>query len=337
MHLPICRLESPDIPLPADRRPMAGRHAVPITSGSKTHLFWPSSDSRELSKHQATDARQDPVDICLTLTCAIDDREFRELEILNPESGECYATITLPFAAPGQIYRCQLTSNQYKKALQDGVALRLKSGDSPFWIVAPGGINTPDSILPNLSHVEGSASLERFLSVFCTPASFQQWDWTGICVLDGLQDWAKLGNPKAIETLEQYLETFMSPTTGQRENFRSQPNDDQSAGPESGGPYAILATQCPTHPRLSLATEGFQANVNPFFQCVASSHLVTESNYNVAYPMMSLAVFTDQIEWRERSIHQLDQTQKYLASDQTIWLRYNPTTEKHHFKNWSRG
>lgn len=337
MHLPITHFEAPHPLEDRDRRAMAGRHALPILACKPTKLHWEQSDPFPRDDSLRDAAKQNPNDCYFSITCAVDDREFRELEILDTNTLQCYATIELPFAAPGQVYRCALTQNQRENAFCHGLSIRLKSGTSPFWIVAPGGPNTPNSILPNLSQESKCEPLESFLSIFCTPASFQQWDWTGVCSLDGLQDWARLGNQAASHTLAQYLETFIAPKTGQRENFRSQPNDDAPASAESGGPYAILAAQSPEHPKLKLAIEGFRQNRCPRLQCVASSHIVTESNYNVAYPMMSLAINAGHEEWRERSLYQLKQTQKYLTDDHNLWLRYAPKTGERQFHNWSRG
>ncbi len=336
MHHPIDHYQSPEITPPTDRRPLAGRHALPIVSAESTRLFWDNAHGEAFSKSHAEAGAHAP-DVYFRIVCAIDDRAHRWVEVSNAQSGESYARMELAYAAPGQVYQCTLTPEQVAGAIRDGLALRLEGGESPIWIVAPGGPNTPDSILPSLSQASAPPSLDHFLRLFCTPASFQQWDWTGVCVLDGLQDWAQLGNKDAAQTLEQYLRTFIDPKEGRREDFRGHPCDDAIANPETGGPFAILIAQSPKHPSIHLLTEGFEHFHNKTLDYIGTHRLVTESNYNVAYPMMSLAVHLNRPDYKEKSLAQLRATMHYLTDDDNVWLRYDPENGERTFQNWSRG
>jgi hypothetical protein len=68
-----------------------------------------------------------------------------------------------------------------------------------------------------------------------------------------------------------------------REDFRGKPRDAEPSGPESAGPFALLAIRHPDHPALTFAEEGFRDN----FQLLTGSvgrRVVAETSYNIAYP-----------------------------------------------------
>ncbi len=317
--------EAPNVQFPAEKRPMGGRQVLPVAAletAAPTRLRWRA-------------ATPDPGPMHLRVVTGVDEWVEHQVFINNALSGECYGAMEILYPCPGQVFEHSLTAPQAAAALRDGLSLHLKKGP-PLWIVAPGP-NAPDVILPQLNGEVEGASLEKFLSLFCSTASLQPCDWMGVCVLDGLLDWEKKGRTDASQAIRDHLRILLDPQAGQREDYRSHPCDDQPAGPESCGPFAVLAMLEPQHPALRFADEGFEAGWHPAFDAVAHGILVTESNYNVAYPMMAMALHAGRPALRERALRQLDATRCFLAEADDLYLRVHPGNQEKTFRNWSRG
>ncbi len=320
------RVEAPSIEFPAGKRPMAGRHATPIChaqDGPPTVLHW------------AADSARIDGPTLLRLTAAVDERVPHTLDAANANSGESYGTVEILFAAPGQVYGLPLDARQTAASLRDGLALSLVKPTTPFWIVDHGP-NAPDSVLPHLAAISGPPTLGRFLELFCSPASIQPCDWMGVCVVDGLRELSLCGQNAAATMLKNQLELWFDADTGRREDFRGRPNDAKPGGPETTGPFALLAMLYPNHPALALAEEGFRHHYSSVVDAVGEK-VVAETSYNIAYPMMALAVYSNKEEYHEKAIRQLEVNQQYLAEDDVLWLRYVPKTKERTFKSWSRG
>lgn len=323
------RMDAPPIDFPANKRPMAGRNTVAIAHPEQApplRLFW---DDR--SAGTATASR-------LRFTVSVDHRVPHRVIATNALSGEAFGACEVPFGCPGQVFEISLTAEQTQAALSDGIALSLAEPAEPLWIIAPGP-HSPPSVLPQLYSGVGLCTTERFLHLFCSDATIQPCDWMGVCVLDGLMDWAALGHVQARGALRSQLNVCFHPETGQRENVRGEPNDGAPGGPESTGPWAVLARMLGLnlqHQALPLAEAGFQQHYDPRTDSVG--HLVVaETSYNIAYPMMALARFTKRPQWRERALQQLEVNRRWLTGPDDLWLRYDPETQKRTFQNWSRG
>ncbi len=322
----ISSYDAPELEFPAEKRPMGSRRLIPIAApetAAPTRLSWHDSPVPA------------PGPMHLRLLIGVDDCSSQHVVISNATTDQKYGAMEILYACPGQVFEHPLTTEQAAAALRDGLSLQLKEGP-PLWIVASGP-NAPEAILPQLYADGGAPSLEHFLSLFCSTASLQPCDWMETCVLDGLLDWADKGRPDARQAIRDHLRILLDPETGRREDYRSHPCDDQPAGPESSGPFAVLAMLEPEHPALRFADEGFKAGWHPAFDAVAHGILVTESNYNVAYPMMAMALHAGRPALRDRALRQLDATRRYLADDDDLYLRFHPDSKERTFRNWSRG
>ena len=310
---------------PAGKRPMAGREAVPIRHDKADPpliLRW---------HHAAFTGRA----ARLRFTVAVDHRVAHRVRVGNAVSGEEYGIIEVLFSCPGQVFELGLSPEAAAAALRDGLSLTLTEDLPSLWIVAPGPHACP-AILPHLLPEQESEKEHEFRSLFASTASLQPCDWMGICVLDGLADLASLGDFAARKALHHHLAVCFDPVHGTRENMFGEPANDQPGGPESTGPYALLAMLQRTNPALALAEQGFQLAYNPATDAVGD-RVVAESAYNVAYPMMAMAVWAGRDCWYERSLRQLEANRMFLADKDDLWLRFCPRTQSRTFQNWSRG
>ncbi len=327
LRYPVTRIEAPDHDFPDNKRPMAGRSAFAVTAGlgdSATILHWSGAPAINGPSR-------------LRLVVAMDERVPHQLTVADPVSGQVYGTIDIFFGCPGQVFSLDLTAEQTVAAFRSGLALRIADPDSPLWLVAPGP-NAPTAVVPHLVEQGGAPSLGRFLSLFCSEASFQPCDWMGVCVLDGLHDWEKAGVSDAGKILRHQLSGYFHPEFGRREGSRGNPCDGMPGGPESTGPFALLAivSGANPHPALALAEQGFVKSHAPDTDTVGRT-IVAETSYNIAYPMMALAVCCGKDEYYARAVRQLEVNKKYLARDDVLWLRYFPAKDEHMFRSWSRG
>lgn len=324
-HFVADNIDAPVIAFPHNKRPMAGRTAAAIAhpnDGPPLRLSWNRQDAPKGK-------------VWLRLTVAVDHRCLHRVAVVNAATGEAYGICEVPYGCPGQVFEHHLSGAQAKAALSDGLALYLAEPVDPLWIIAPGP-NAPDAVLPHLFTECGVASADIFLKLFCSEATLQPCDWMGICVLDGLMDWAALGRPDAKAALYKQLEISFHPETGRRENFKGMPCDGEPGGPESTGPWAVLARVAHNHPALLLAEEGFEKHYDPRTKSVGK-RVVAETSYNIAYPMMALARCAGRSHLQERALHQLEVNRSHLTGPDDLWLRYDPGTGERTFQNWSRG
>jgi hypothetical protein len=274
----------------------------------------------------------------LRFTVAVDHRCPHRVIAANSVTGERLGACEVPFGCPGQVFEIPLASAPSAAALRDGISLGLDEAAEPLWIVAPGP-HAPPAILPQLYFGGGSATEKEFLDLFCSEASMQPCDWMGICVLDGLMDHAVLGRAAARNALHQHLDIAFHPETGRRENFRGEPCDGAPGGPETTGPWAVLARTpggTDQHAALALAEAGFEQHYDPRTDSVGH-RVVAETSYNIAYPMMAMARFTGRPHLQQRALRQLEANRHYLTAADDFWLRYAPETGERTFQNWSRG
>ncbi|EIQ01801.1 endopolygalacturonase [Opitutaceae bacterium TAV1] len=320
-------IEAPEILFPPEKRPMARRRVIPVAPAETgpARLRWKPAPGAGTVRPMS-----------LRIVAAVDERVPHQVDVANAATGEHYGAIDVLYACPGQVFELALTTEQTAASLRDGLSLSVKNGASPLWIVAPGP-NAPDAILPQLYADNAPPTLENFLALFCSAASLQPCDWMEICVLDGLFDWAMKGRKDAQQTVFDHLDTFLHPGTGQRENIRSHPCDDEAGGPESTGPFAILAALAPGHPALRFADEGFEKHLRPGTGTIGLNTIVTESNYNIAYPMMMMATEAGRADLRERALRQLEVARERLTAPDDLYLRHFFDTGEKTFRNWSRG
>ena len=316
---------APELPFPEGKRPMARRHVLPIAAAPivPTRLSWKNPPAR-------------PAPLTLRFTAAVDERSPHVVSVANTATRENYGCIEVFYACPGQVFEFPLTAIQSQVALRDGLSLSIQDGVSPLWIVGPGP-HSPAPILPHLYPDNEPATLENFLSLFCSDASIQPCDWMEICVLDGLQDWSAKGRKDAREALSSHLDVLLHPEKGQRENIYGHPNDDEPGGPESLGPHAVLASVFPNHPALRFADQGFENHRHPDLGTIGTERIVTESNYNIAYPMMVLALKSERPHLYERALLQLETARQLLTDKDNLYLRHEIKTGEKSFANWSRG
>lgn len=97
-----------------------------------------------------------------------------------------------------------------------------------------------------------------------------------------------------------------------------------------------IALLQPNHPALALAEEGFLKH-----HCAATDavgrRVVAETSYNIAYPMMALAVSSRKEEYVAKALRQLEVNRRYLADEDVLWLRCAPETGEKTSRSWSRG
>lgn len=309
---------------------MAGRRALPVChagDGTPAVLRWQGEPAEAGAG-------------ILRLTVAVDHRMTHRLVAANAGSGEVFGVIEVLYGCPGQVFECPLDASQVHAAFREGLALSLEEPGSPLWMIAPGGPHTSDAITPHLFLGKGNCGESDFLGLFCSPASIQPCDWMGGCVLDGLWDWARRGRDDARLELERRLRGYFDPQSGLRENNKGMPADGEPPGPESTGPWAVLALATAKdaceHPALALADKGFDAHYSAELDSVGK-RAVAETSYNIAYPMMALAVCHGREALHARALRQLRANMEYLTAEDDLWLRYLPNDGSRTFQNWSRG
>ncbi|MDF3131008.1 glycoside hydrolase family 88 protein [Kiritimatiellaeota bacterium B1221] len=271
----------------------------------------------------------------LRFVAATDERVPHGVQVKNATTGEVFGQIDVWYACPGQVFEFVLSAEQARAAFREGLALSLAEG-SVLWLVGAGP-HTISAQLPQLVVDPGPSNLDRFLELFCSAASLQPCDWMEVCVLDGLRDWARMGRKDAEDALRLHLNIAFNPEKGRRENIRGVPCDEAPGGPESTGPFALLALEQPGHPSLRFAEQGFERAHVPAWDVIAHGHLVTESCYNIAYPMMAMAVTRGDADLKRRALRQLRMCMNALAEPDDLYLRYHLTTKERTFANWSRG
>lgn len=202
-----------------------------------------------------------------------------------------------------------------------------------------GGERSTDAILPQL-YFPGThdSDVESFKGLFFSWASLQPCDWMGVCVLDGLRDWSLLGSESAKRLLSKQLSTyFKEDGSFVREDFYGRPVDNRAGGVEEQGPFAVLALENPNHPAIRFFEESIDRYYVDEVACVASSAVVAESAYNIAYPMAAIAIQWDSKDLLQKAFQQLRMTQKFLSREDDLWLRYYFKEKENGFRNWSRG
>jgi len=321
----VADVHAPNLSFPREKRPLGGRNVYGVAAAEDappTRFRWDSNLTIDCP-------------MTLRIVCAVDGRVPYHVRVEDAETGDRVGNIDVLYPSSGQMFELPLTKSQTRAALNHGLDLSLEKG-APLWIAAPGP-NAPDAVLPHLFPDTSPSSPAPFLSLFCSAASLQPCDWMEVCVLDGLRDWAGLGRNDARDALHQHLDTFFDPKRGQREDIRGRPCDDHAGGPESTGPFAILALEFPSHPALRFADEGFALYHHSDLDLIGSDKIVTESCYNIAYPMMAIALQREDADLRRRALRQLDLSRKYLAEPDDLHLRHFFDDGRKAFTNWSRG
>ncbi|MEX2606507.1 MAG: glycoside hydrolase family 88 protein [Kiritimatiellia bacterium] len=315
-------IHAPQIEFPAGKRPLGGRAVIPVTREEPTLLHWGSEPEAAGP-------------LSFRVISGTDHRFAHRLRVKNAGSGELYGTLNVFFSSPGQMFEFALTAEQAAEVVASGLSLQLEDGP-PLWIVAKDA-GVSEALCPHLYAGSGRPPLEHCLSLLCSEASLQPCDWMAVCVLDVLRDWSGKGREDAKQELRRQLDHYFNPDSGQREDIYGQPTDDHAGGPESAGPFAVLALEEPQHPALRFALEGFDFHRHSERDVVGKEQLVTESAYNVAYPMMAMALHSGHPELKERSLKQLRALRDLLTTDGDVFLRYRYETGERTFQNWSRG
>lgn len=295
---------------------------VPVTQEEPTTLHW-----------NPWPGQAGP--LSFRLVSGTDHRFAHRVRVGKAGTGEIYGVLDVFFSCPGQVFAFALTAEQAAAVLHTGLSLQLEDGP-PLWMVA----NDPslsEALRPHLYAGTGRPPLEHGLSMLCSEASMQPCDWMAVCVLDALRDWAAKGREDAGHELQRQLTHCFDPEHGQRENIYGEPADDQIGGPESTGPFAVLALEHPRHPALKYALEGFEMYRDSERDVVAEDKLVTESAYNIAYTMMAMAVRGGHPGLKVRAFNQLRAIRDLLTDGENVFLRYHLTTGERTFQNWSRG
>ncbi|WFB35254.1 glycoside hydrolase family 88 protein [Kiritimatiellota bacterium B12222] len=329
MFLPLSTVSASPVHLPSEKRALGRRQSYGISAGMETRLRFGKTQ-----KGSGDGARPGGV---LRLTAAVDHRVNHRICVRLGTSREQLGELELLCASAGSVYEIPLAGVTVAELFDQGVILEVSQAVEPFFFVCG---DAPAAILPHVFLPDEAAGdpEEAFLDLFCSLASLQPCDWMGMCVWDGLNDWAALGHAQAEEALSQQLDVFF-PDSGDflHEDIYSHPLDNQANSAENHGPVAVLVQHRLQHPAIAITGKGLLSEWNDEVKAVCGNSLVAETAYSVAYPMMAMVRFCGWESWQQPALQQLDALQKYLVVGDELWLRYFFSSDERTFKNWSRG
>ncbi len=277
----------------------------------------------------------------LRITSATDVREVLVLEVKSAISGKIIAEWNLQFAAMLQPFDLDISEEDSKLLLSEGIQLRILKGTKPFWFFSNSIENVaPNAYLPHLlvydkKNIQKDAWQDRLLS----NESLQTFGWQQGVVWDGMLEISKHSN-KAKKVLEEQLNLYFANQNLIYCNLNNIKSEGEIHTVESILPFAILAQINPTHPLLQTAISFCEKHANAngvIADGTGENRMVkTEECYTVSYPLAVLAKNLNRPDLAQLAIKTLQSRVSVLEKGNSIYQRGIEQGELF-FENWSRG
>lgn len=330
LRLPATVEGLPEGDVPAGQRLPRGFTARPLDAQGAAPVFsWRGFD----------DARA-PRAGRLRVAVAVDFREERAVKVALAKSGESLGAISIKYAYCFQPFELVLAGDQVRAALREGVRLDAGKGALPLWIFDEHNRDGARQFFaPHLllEFADGDP-VASFRETLMSEASLQPFGWIEGCVLDGLQDLARLGAfPQAQSALDAHLAHFLDPN-GRLifQNLRSRPSDDHFEGIESTLPMAVIAAQRPGHPLIERVLAFWQTKTTPEGVICDNRLVSAEGSYTVAYPLAVIAVQAGREDLARQSLQQIEARMRWLPFEGELYLRSPIGGGQRTFRNWAR-
>ncbi|WP_138993199.1 glycoside hydrolase family 88 protein [Larkinella sp. C7] len=321
-------VKAPKLELPAGKR-------VPF--GWPAFAVLPDKSGDDVILHFPKPIPQKP--LRLRLTVAIDTREAKKVEVRSAQTNQWLGELDLRFSYATELYEVLLSTEKAAILRQEGIRLRMVSGTSPIWFLAPA--KNPDyaGLQPHVLADTAPANPETaFWSNLGSLRSIQQFSWMEGCVTDGLLDWwLRSRSTEAKKALESHFALFFDDQ--QRlvyENARSEPADGTIYGIECPLPLAALAQRQTHHPALDLLVSFARQKSQPN-GLIQDQSLTTEGCYTLAYPLAVLARQRQDVELARLALANLHHRQEALVTPDVVYQGRNQAGEWNAYPNWGRG
>ena len=277
----------------------------------------------------------------LRLTIAIDIREEKTVEVMDPATREVFGEIDIRYAPVLNMFELPLTADQISQVQQNGIILRLAKGTEPLWIFEQTGNKKEGmALLPHLLAASGAkGSTENFLEQLLSTNTLQPLGWMEGCVLDACwQLYQQRNIQPARKALDRHLSYYFTGGTLIYEDARSKPADNRITTIEFTLPFALLARVQPDHPALDLAIEFWKTHTNSEGLVLDGDMVSAEGSYTIAYPMAMLGSVRNDQELLNAAVEQLRLRKIYLKDQEdNYYLRHHFNNNRKTFYFWARG
>ena len=324
----VSAVKAPEQTIPAGKRLPFGWPAFAVS---------PNESGDDVILHFPKQVPQKP--LRLRLTVAIDTREAKKVEVRSAQTNQWLGELDLRFSYATELYEVLLSTEKAAILRQEGIRLRMISGTSPIWFLAPDKNSAYAGLQPHVLTDTAYANPETaFWANLGSLRSIQQFSWMEGCVTDGLLDWwLKSRSPEAKKALEAHFALFFD--SQQRlvyENARSEPADGTIYGIECPLPLATLAHLQPNHPALDLLVS-FARRKSQSNGLIQDQSLTTEGCYTLAYPLAVLARQRQDVELARSALANLQHRQEALVTPDVVYQGRNQAGEWNAYPNWGRG
>lgn len=323
------------IPAQVDR--FTGR----LPEGTRLAFGWPVAEAPAVLRFDPAGGDGDVLE--LRLTNAWDVRQPLKLGVALARSGQTVGVIDASYAPVFVPQTCLIDRRLLPRVIDEGLRLAVIEGEGPFrfHIASP---QTPPALAAQLLVHNGAATVDSALRRLASLGSIQMFGWEEGCVLDGLNELARLsGDPVYADALRAHLGQFLMPDGTLRWEFsRNTVHDDRIEAIESTIMYGFLPQVAPDHPLLERVEDFWNSRADAD-GCVMDSMTSCEGSYTVAYPMAVLARRAGDrgdtataARLAEQAVLQLRLRRDRLVTPRGLLLRHYPDGRQTHL-NWSRG
>jgi unsaturated rhamnogalacturonyl hydrolase len=223
------------------------------------------------------------------ITVALDDRDQKVLDVVSGRTGERLGRVDVRFADPHQRFGLPLDRDRARRALAEGVDVRLARGGAPLWVFT--GPPAPARHRPHLLPATAGAERAQLFRRLAAVDSVQPFGWMEGCVLDALTDMA-ITFPDAgaalVRAALRHLVLYLGRGRLEYEDPRGRVADGRIYGVEATLPFATVARLRPRHPALELALDAWRTRTDGD-GCVRDGPTTAEGGYTVGYPMAVIA------------------------------------------------
>ncbi len=290
-------------------------------SSSYLDLSWP--EGRWL-----TDISE-PLQLRLTLANEIVTYPYLSVSIMGQKE---IGQIDLSMGCIFQIGELTLKPEDLKSIASHGLRITLKgAGEDASLIIS--SVGSARTIEPHILIPGSRTPLEEFRMRLKSMDAVTGYGWKSACVLGGLYDLARSAREEREESRKLLLEYL--------ERYYPEPYVLPKFWVEGTGGTGVLAQYRPDHPEIEGVITFIKHHRDTDGFVLEHDVAVTESNYNVAWPMAALGRLRHDNELTDIAITHLRQAKERLVDlEGAIWLRQGRTPEGgiyRTYKLWSRG
>lgn len=321
-HIAARVVSSALVPPPAGKRVPFGWKTAAITAETPLLLDWP------LFPADATATR-------LRLTCGLDVRDEKLIEVALAKSGRVIGTFDIRFASLFQPYEFAIKVDDAALVAREGVSLRLTKGADLR--VFTGGEGIPNALLPHLLLPGQTSALDEYFTRMNSLACVQMFGWMEGCVLDGLLDLSELpAHAQLRKSAEAHLSKFIIDGKLIYESPVSSVADGRVTGIEEGLPFAALAKVDPKNPAIDIAVKFFNTRKGADGLIIDGNTTTSEGAYTVGYPLAVIGKARGDEALIQLALAQLRIRQARLFDGKDFWRTSKTGGGKGNY-NWARG